>query len=211
MVALVWDNVGERVYETGIRKGVLYRGDGSNGVAWNGLTSVEESTGNEVEPVYFDGTKVNDVVTLGDYSATLKALTYPDEFMFYEGTLEDVPGFLVTSQPTQRFGLSYQTLVSNDQAADDYKIHLVYSLTAIPSAKSFETLSDNTTPAEFEWAISAIPQRLQGYRPTAHVIIDSRNTAPATRASLEDILYGQALIPPRLPTLKEVATFLRGG
>jgi len=47
MARLTWDNTGERLYETGVDRGVLYIPDGngaySDGVAWNGLTTVTES------------------------------------------------------------------------------------------------------------------------------------------------------------------------
>lgn len=209
MAALVWDQIGEKVYEAGVSKGVLYSDNVA--VAWNGLTSIEENTDAEVEPVYFDGVKINDIITLGDYSATLKALTYPDEFLRHQGIFEDLPGLYVLDQPMSRFGLSYRTEVGSDLDGDaGYKIHLAYGLTAIPSSRTFETLSDDANPSEFEWEITAIPQELEGYRPTAHVVLDSRSMVPAMLADLESILYGSAEEEARLPSLRRLYIFLNG-
>lgn len=208
MAALTWDQIGDRVYETGVSKGVLYTDEG--GFSWNGLTSIEENSDVQVDPVYFDGVKINDVVTLGDYSAVLKALTYPDAFLPCLGTFEDLPGLFVEDQPMSRFGLSYQTIVGNDLGAQDYKLHLVYGLTAVPSSKSFSTLSDDMEPTEFEWDLTAIPQDLEGYRPTAHVILDSRKLNPTMLADLESILYGSDTEEPRLPSLRRLYIFLNG-
>ncbi|MET0786341.1 MAG: hypothetical protein ABWY25_06505, partial [Paenisporosarcina sp.] len=108
MTALVWDETGKRYYETGVDHGVFYDAHGL-GVAWNGLTAIEETISSEVQAVHFDGLKFNDIVTVGDFAAVMRAFTYPDEFLPYEGVLEDQQGFFVTSQPGWKFGLSYQT------------------------------------------------------------------------------------------------------
>src|SRR5689334_11158048 len=113
MSTLVWDGVGDRLYENGVTRGVLYKDDGV-GVAWNGLISVEETSGDSVSPIHFDGVKFNDLVTLGDFEAKLKAYTYPDEFLPYEGVLEEQAGFFISNQPKSRFGLSYRTLIGSD-------------------------------------------------------------------------------------------------
>jgi hypothetical protein len=210
MAELVWDQVGERVYEAGVSKGVFYDRDG-RGVAWNGLTSLDESTSSSVEPVYFDGLKFNDVVTNGDFSATLKAFTYPDEFLPYEGFLQDRSGFYVLDQPRGTFGLSYRTEIANDTEGfqHGYKIHVLYNLTAIPSNVSYQSISDDSEPLEFEWNITAIPEEIENFRPTAHVIFDSRKMAPGLLRDIEEIIYGNETEDAYLPPLKGLATFIR--
>jgi hypothetical protein len=209
MAELVWDKVGDRLWDTGLSKGVLYGYDGY-GIPWNGLISIEEDGTNTVEPVHFDGWKFDDIVTIGDYSATLRAFTYPDEFQNYEGTLEDQTGFYITNQRQTRFGLSYQTLTGNDVSGIvGYKIHLLYNLTAIATQRSYKTLSLDVEPLEFEWALTAIPEEIEQFRPTAHVIFDSRELDPHLLSDLEEILYGSDTEEARLPTLKGLATFVR--
>lgn len=210
MAAIVWHETGTRFYETGISKGVFYDSTGY-GVAWNGLTSVEEDVSSEVQAVHFDGVKFNDIVTIGDFTATMRAWTYPDEFLPYEGILEDVPGFFVADQPQSQFGLSYRTEIGNDTQGitHGYKIHLLYNLTALPSTKVYNTLSMDPEAHEFEWTITAIPENLENYRPTAHVIFDSRKMDHNLLADLEGIIYGDEDSPPRLPPLKGLATFIK--
>lgn len=210
MATLVWDQVGERLYETGVSKGVLYKSDGY-GVPWNGLTSVSDNVTNTVEPVYFDGLKFNDIITPGDFTATLRAFTYPDEFLHYEGTLEEQSGFFVLYQPQSRFCLSYQTLIGDDITGIDsgYKIHLWYNLTAQPTEKQYSTVGAETEPMEFEWSITAIPEEIENYRPTSHVIIDSRKMDPDLLNDIEEILYGGENNDAYLPPLQGFATFIR--
>ena len=210
MAPLVWDQVGDRLYETGISKGVLYKDDGS-GVPWNGLTAIEENISTEVEAVHFDGVKFNDIVTIGDFAAVLRAFTYPDDFVYYEGTAEDQSGFFITSQPQSKFGLSYQTLIGDDLDGiqHGYKIHILYNLTAVPSSATYETLKIDSEPIEFEWSITAIPEELENFRPTAHVIFDSTKIDPHLLRDVEDILYGDEDSPAQLPSLKALSSFVR--
>ena len=210
MTALVWDQVGERFYESGISKGVLYQVNGY-GVSWNGLTSLEESVTSEVQAVHYDGIKFNDIVTVGDFTAVLKAFTYPDEFLPYEGILQDQTGFFVADQPQIQFGLSYQTRIADDIVGFEagYKIHILYNLTALPSQKSYLTLSYESEPMEFEWTITAIPEDIENFRPTAHVIFDSRKIDSMLLADIENILYGSEEHDAYLPPLKGLATFIR--
>jgi len=210
MAALVWDAVGERFYETGISKCVFYDDEG-RGTAWNGLTSVEESVSNQVDPVHFDGLKFNDIVTLGDYSAVMRAFTYPDEFLPYEGIIQDQSGFYVADQPVSKFCLSYQTKVGNDVLGSEYgyKIHILYNLTALPSQKLYQTMSLDPEPIEFEWTITSIPEDIENFRPTGHVIFDSRKLDPYLLQDIEDILYGDEDNDAFLPPLKGFATFIR--
>jgi hypothetical protein len=210
MAALVWDAIGSRFYESGITRGVFYDSDGY-GVAWNGLTSIEENTSNQVESIYFDGSKINDVVTTGDFSATMKAFTYPDEFLPYEGIVEDVDGVFITGQSISRFGLSYQTKIGNDLIGTTYgyKLHLLYNLTAIPTQRTFNTLSLETEPVEFEWNITSIPEIIENYRPTAHVIFDSTKIQATLLQSIEDSIYGTAYYDPQLLPLNALLNFIR--
>lgn len=210
MATLVWDKLGDRVYETGVSKAVLYEVDGS-GVAWNGLTALEESVSTSSDPVHFDGIKFNDIVTVGDFAAVMRAFTYPEEFLPYEGILQDQTGFYIPHQPLSRFGLSYQTLVGDDVNGLDagYKIHVLYNLTAIPSQVTHQTLSLDTTPIEFEWNISSIPEDIDNFRPTSHIMFDSREIDPHLLADIESILYGDDVNDAHLPSLKGLAAFIR--
>jgi len=192
MTKLRWDQVGERLYEAGVDRGVLYLADNS-GVVWNGLTSVEEDMSDDSsEPVYFDGVKVNDNPSTGDFSATLSAITYPDEFEKYEGVEEISDGVFVDGQSAKLFGLSFRTLVGNDIDGLDhgYKVHLVYNLTAVPGNKTRSTFSDITSPAEFTWQLSGVPMSASGYRPTAHIMLDSRFLPADVIEAIEALLYG---------------------
>lgn len=210
MAQLIWDEAGKHFFETGISKGVLYGKDGQ-GFVWNGLTSIEESVDTEVQPVYFDGTKFNDIVTIGDFSATLKAFTYPNEFLEFEGIQEDQDGFFITSQIPSKFGLSYQTRVGNEFQGTNYgyKIHLLYNLTAVPSQKTYATLASEVEPEEFEWTITGIPEDIENYRATAHIIIDSRRIDPWLLEDIEAIIYGDEDNDAYLPPLKGFATFIQ--
>lgn len=209
MATLTWDDVSKRYFEAGVSKGVFYDQDG-NGVPWNGLTAVDVTTPAEVNPIYFDGLKFNDFVTFGNFTGSMKAFTYPDEFLPYEGIFQDQQGFYVTDQPTGRFGLSYQSKIGNDLDQDlGYKIHILYNLTAIPSQRSFATLTDATEPVAFEWNISAIPEYIENFRPTAHIIFDSREMDPWLLADIEGIIYGEEDNDAHLPSLKSLSTFIR--
>lgn len=211
MPALVWDDVGDRTFEVGVSKGVLYKAN-RFGVAWNGLKSVTENTPvDSVEPIYFDGYKYTEIVTMGDFAGTLTAVTYPEEFLVCEGTLEDDKGFFVTAQEPTRFHLSYKTEIGDDVAGLNagYKLHLVYNVLAIPAERDYESISDEYEPIEFEWELSAIPELVGLYRPTAHVIFDSRKMDPYLLADIEDILYGTETRLPFLPSLRNLSAFMR--
>lgn len=209
MTAIIWDQAGERTFEYGVDRGVLYDPDGI-GVPWNGLTSVEEANNNTVEAVYFDGIKINDLVTVGEFSGVIRAFTYPDEFLECEGTFEDQDGIFITDQPPKRFHLSYRTKVGNDLDQDaGYKIHLLYNLTANQATKQYQTLGLDLTPNEFEWAVTSIPEEISSFRPTAHIIIDSRKIDEFLLADIEEILYGNEENDPTLPPLTSLITFIR--
>ena len=210
MTTLVWDQLGERFFETGISKAVLYKADGY-GVPWNGVTSLEENDDDSIESIHYDGVKVNDLVTLGDYSAVLRAFTYPDEFLFHEGIIEDQTGFFAHNQPKTQFGLSYQTKIGSDLKANEagYKIHLLWNLTALPSHRQYQTLALDTTPTEFEWTLTSIPEDMENFRPTSHAVIDSRKIDAELLKDIEGVLYGDEDSLARLPPLKGFATWIR--
>lgn len=203
MTAIIWDQLGDRVYETGVDHGVLYFPDGG-GVPWNGLISVESHTPSTIDSIYYDGVKVNDIVNIGEFKGTLKAYTYPDEFLEFEGTLESPDGFLLTGQGQQPFHLSYRTIVGNDTEVLDfaYRIHLLWNLIAMPSTRSYKTLSLNSSPIEFEWALTAIPEAATKFHPTAYLIIDSRNVAAPLMEEIHTLLYGSVSTEPNFPSLK---------
>lgn len=211
MTALVWDKVGDRTYELGVSKGVLYK-ENRFGVAWNGLMSVSEETpvGN-VEPVYFDGFKFNEIITMGDFQGGITALTYPEEFLIYQGTVEDDTGFYMTGQQPKRFHLSYRTEIGDDVNALNagYKLHIIYNVLAVPDDREYQTISDEYEPVEFEWKITALPEQVNLYRPTAHVIFDSRKVDSYLLADIEEILYGSETRLPFLPSLRNLSAFMR--
>lgn len=217
-----WDAVGEHYFETGIDRGVLYSPndpvmfnisegsyeEGPGGYAWNGLISVDDTTeGLVVSSLYFDGIKTLDLVKPGDFSASLKAYTYPDKFLQYDGFSEVSAGLLIDNQPRNVFHLSYRTKVGNELNQKDlgYKIHLLYNLTATPDAKAFKTVDTNISPTNFGWNLTSKPERILGRRPTSHFIIDSTKIDSGVLASLEDILYGYS-DSPRMPTVLEIMT-----
>jgi hypothetical protein len=197
MTQLTWDNVGERRYETGVDRGVLYLPDETGaydeGYAWNGLTTVTESpSGAESNPQYADNIKYLNLVSAEEFGATVEAYTYPDEFGQCDGTAEPQPGIYLGQQGRRSFGLSYRTQVGNDVDGTDhgYKLHLVYGALAAPSEKAFSTINDSPEAISFSWEVSTTPVQVTGYKPTALLTIDSTKVDPADLTALEDILYG---------------------
>lgn len=202
MTRLLWDQVGERRYEAGCDRGVLYLPEGSP-VVWNGLTSVEEDLGDvTVDSYYLDGVKYLDSRNLGDYSGTLKALTYPDEFLQFDGFQEFEEGLFATSQPVKEtFGLSYRTKVGDDVSGLDlgYKLHVLYNLTAQPDNRSFSTLNASATSEEFSWKLTGIPIAIPGMRPAVHIVVDSTKVGAGSMENIENYLYGTESAPGSLP------------
>lgn len=210
MTALVWDKTGERTYQTGIDRGVLFLPDGTV-VPWNGLTSVEDNTSKETQAVYLDGLKYLEYLTPGDFSATLKAFTYPDEFDSVNGILNFTPGLRVHDQPARSFSLSYRTRLGDDLAGVDagYLIHLIYNVLANPDSQESATISDSPSPSEFSWALSGRPSSDSvSWRPTAHISINSKELTTELLQSFEDVIYGTDTVNPRLPAISEVPTLL---
>lgn len=209
MPELIWDRVGDRVYETGLDKGVLYLPDGS-AVPWNGLTSIVESTDASVTPVYYDGRKISDLVTPGDFSGSMKAVTYPDEFVELEGLASPRRGLFYAQQKPTPFALSYRNRIGDDVEGDEaaYKIHVLYNVTAIPTDKTFATASNEPSLMEFEWQITTVPEEIAGYWPTSHVIIDSREFDPWLLEELEAMLYGAGTDDPSLWSISELVSYI---
>jgi hypothetical protein len=205
MTALAWDQVGERVFQTGVDRGVLYLNDGTV-VAWNGLTSVDEDNSVEIKSSYLNGFKYLEYATLGDFSGSLKALTYPDEFDSVMGVTEIHPGLSYYDQPYGSFGLSYRTLIGNDVLGVElgYKIHILYNLLANPDSYTFNTQSESIEAMEFSWALSGSPVVLSGHRPTSHLVVDSRTIPSETLPELENMLYGTESTDPFLPSIDDI-------
>lgn len=209
MATLVWDDVGARIYETGVDRGVLYLPNGI-GVPWNGLISVTEQSSVDSEGLYFDGVKYGSHRALSEFSATLAAYTYPDEFLEFEGVLYSNNGLYLANQPAKRFGLSYRTRVGNDIDGVDagYKIHILYNLIAEPSERNYQSLSAETEVVDFQWEISAIPSEVPGFRPTAHLILDSRLMSATLLADIENTLYGDNVTDATLPPISTLVSFI---
>lgn len=210
MTALTWDNPGEHVYQTGVDRGVLFLQDGTV-VPWNGLTSVEDTTAKETNDFYLDGVKYLEYVSPGDFSANLKAFTYPDEFDSVNGILKDASGLRVHDQPPKTFSLSYRTLIGDDVDGIDagYLIHLIYNVIANPDSHESPTINDSPQATEFSWVLSARPVRGAGsWRPTAHVSVDSRDLSSSHLQAFENYIYGTAETNPALPAMSAIPPIL---
>lgn len=221
MTQLVWDQVGERVYETGVDHGVLYIPDESgayaDGYAWNGLTTVTESpSGAESNPQYADNIKYLNLVSAEEFGATVEAFTYPDEFMQCDGTAV-VNGIAVGQQSRKTFGLSYRTRVGNDLDGTDhgYKLHLIYGALAAPSEKAYATINDSPEAITFSWEVTTTPVAVGNiggtdYKPTASLTIDSTKVDASALAALEVLLYGDGAGDPQLPLPAAVIALFDG-
>jgi hypothetical protein len=212
MAKLVWDKTGERFYETGIKKGVLYpqgpEGTYPKGVAWNGLTAVTESpSGAEVTPLYADNIKYLNLISAEEFGATIEAYTYPDEFAQCDGSAEIATGVMIGQQSRKPFGLSYVTTLGNDVDGNDYgyKLHIIYGALAAPSEKGYATINDSPEAITFSWEVTTTPVSVTGFKPTASITIDSTKVDATKLEALEDILYGTANADPYLPLPDEIA------
>lgn len=217
MPKLVWDQTGERLYETGVDRGILYLLDESNkynkGVAWNGLTAVSESpSGAEATDLYADNIKYLSMRSAETFGATVEAYTYPDEFGECDGSAEIATGVLIGQQSRKTFGLCYRTVIGNDVNGNDhgYKLHLIYGATASPSEKGYSTINDSPEAITFSWEITTTPVNVTGFKPTACLTIDSTKANKTNLATLENILYGtdEPDSVPRLPLPDEVAKIM---
>ena len=218
MSRITWDDTGKRLYETGVKMGVLYPiqegGLYSKGVAWNGLITVTESpSGAEATALYADDIKYLNLLSNEEFGATIEAYTYPDEFAECDGSASLATGVMIGQQKRKTFGLCYRTALGNDVEGNDYgyKLHLVYGCLAAPSEKGFSTINDSPEAITFSWEVSTTPVSVTGFKPTSQITIDSTKVNAEKLSALEDILYGKAgdeSNGPRLPLPNEVATLM---
>ena len=199
MAKIKWDEAGKHVYETGVSKGVLYvmsdtPGTYGKGVAWNGLSSVSESpTGAEVSAIYADNIKYLNLMSREEFEGSIEAYTYPDEFMACDGSAspENAKGFVVGQQDRKTFAFCYQTKIGTDLNPEaGYKIHIIYGALASPSERSYETVNDSPEAMTFSWDITTTPVAVTGFKPTAHVALDSTKIDGTKLAKIEAKLYG---------------------
>ena len=211
---LSWDNSGERLYETGVKNGVLYvqnAGKYPKGVAWNGLTAVTESpSGAEATPLYADDIKYLELTSEEEFGGTIEAYTYPDEFAECDGSAELATGVKISQQKRKAFGLAYRTTIGNDEDGNDhgYKLHLVYGCKAAPSEKAYATINDSPEAITFSWEFTTTPVAVTGHKPTAHIEIDSTKADPTCLAALEAKLFGSENEEPQLPLPDAVKTLM---
>lgn len=215
MSKLVWDKTGERLYETGVKQGVLYPqaagGTYPKGVAWNGLTNVTESpSGAEATALYADDIKYLNLMSTEEFGGTIEAYTYPDEFAECDGSAALADGVYIGQQSRKTFGFCYRTTLGNDvdNNAHGYKLHLVYGALASPSEKAYATINDSPEAITFSWEFSTTPVNVTGFKPTASITIDSTKVNAEKLAALEAILYGDADNEARLPLPDEVAQIM---
>lgn len=223
MAKIVWDKTGEKIYETGVKNGVLYLPDETGayntGVAWNGLTTVTESpSGAEATPLYADDIKYAELLSAEEFGATVECYTYPDEFAECDGSAEPTPGVTIGQQNRKTFGLCYRTTLGNDVKGNEYgyKLHLIYGAKAAPSEKAYSTINDSPEAITFSYEVTTTPVNVTGYKPTASLIVDSTKVKPENLQKLEDVLYGKdgatesgANNEPRLPLPDEVISIIK--
>ena len=214
MAKIIWDNTGEKVYETGVKNGVLYlqtAGVYNKGVAWNGLTAVTESpSGAEPTNLYADDIKYISLYSAEEFGATVEAYTYPEEFAECDGSAAIADGVWIGQQARKPFGLAYKTTVGNDTdgAGFGYKIHLLYGCMASPSEKSYSTINDSPEAITFSWELTTTPTNVTGHKPTACLTIDSTKCDADRLAELEAILFGSDEAEARLPLPDEIAQIM---
>lgn len=222
MPRLKWDQTGERLYEIGVKNGVLYVQEGAaypKGVEWNGLTAVTESpSGAEATPLYADDIKYLNLVSAEEYGATIEAYTYPEEFEACNGAVAATTGVYIGQQARKTFGMCYRTTLGNDteNEAYGYKLHLIYGALAAPSEKAYTTINDSPEAITFSWEVTTTPVNVTGHKPTASITIDSTKVDAEKLAQLEGILYGtdgeddgEGTVA-RLPLPDEVISILGG-
>ena len=212
MAKLTWDEAENRMYETGVDHGVLYpyeSGAPAVGVPWNGLTAITESpSGAESNPQYADNIKYLDLRSAEEFGGTIEAFMYPEEFSACDGSTEIAPGVYFGQQNRKMFGLCYRNKIGNAAAGEDlgYKLHLVYGATAAPSEKNRTSINDSPEATALSWEFSTSPVVVAGYKPVAHIEINSTTVDAAKLAALEAKLYGDTDTQARLPMPAEVIT-----
>jgi hypothetical protein len=216
MPPLVWDQVGEKLYETGVDHGVLYIPDASGvyntGFAWNGLTTVTESpSGAEPSAQYADNIKYLNLISAEEFGGTIEAFTYPEEFGQCDGSALPEPGVMIGQQGRKMFGMSFRTLVGNDVDGTEfgYKLHLLYGCQAAPSEKAYATINDSPEAITFSWEVTTTPVPVTGFKPTSLIVVDSTVVDPGDLTALEALLYGETLAA-ALPTPDAVIALFGG-
>ena len=211
MAKLVWDESGKRVYETGVRNGVLYvqdeQGAYTKGVAWNGLTAVTESpSGAEPTALYADDIKYLELFSAEEFGATIEAYTYPEEFEACDGSASLGKGVTIGQQDRKAFGLCYRTVIGHDIKGNEngYKLHLIYGAKAKPSEKAYATVNDSPEAITFSWEVSTTPVNVAGFKPTASITIDSTKIEANKLQQIEALLYGGDSTEPKLPLPDEI-------
>ncbi len=221
MAALVWDKTGERFYETGVDRGVLYvqgaNGQYEDGVAWNGLTAVtEKPDGAEPNDLYADNIKYASLRSAETYGATIEAYMYPEEFAQCDGSASVSDGVYIGQQTRKPFGFCYRTMKGNDTATDSddgYVLHIIYNATASPTEKNHETVNDSPDAMSMSWDLDTTPVAFETHsnlKPTATITIDSTKCDATALKTLEDTLYGTASASPSLPTPDQIVTIFTG-
>jgi hypothetical protein len=215
MPKLIWDQSGAKLYETGVKNGVLYVQDNTGaypkGVAWNGLTAVTESpSGAEASPLYADDVKYLNLISAEEFGATVEAYTYPDEFAACDGSSTLATGVTIGQQSRKSFGLAYKTTLGNDTEGEDhgYKLHLIYGALAAPSEKAYKSINDSPEAITFSWELTTTPVSVTGAKPTASITIDSTKADPTKLAALELILFGDTATEAHLPLPDEIKTLM---
>ena len=204
MAVLTWDQTGEKLYETGVQKGVLYPMDGAvygKGVAWNGLTAVNETpSGAESTKLYADDIKYLDIRSAEEFGATIEAYSSPEEFDACDGTAELADGVNIGQQNRKGFGFCYRSTIGNDTEYNNYgyKLHIIYGLTASPSERSYSTVNDSPEAATLSWEVSSTPVNVAGFKPTSIVTINSKKINAQALKEIEDALYGTAEVEPKI-------------
>jgi hypothetical protein len=206
MTRIDWSQVGQRYFETGIDRGILFV-DGNPGIPWIGLVNfTQRQSGGQSSPGYLDGIKINNRSSLEEFEGTLEAYYYPDEFERCDGTYRAENGLRITQQRRRPFNMVYRSKIGNEIAGLDrgYKLHLMYNLKADPSDRGYRTLLDQSEPILFSWNITSRGVVVDGFGPCAHYIVDSRDIPAELLTQLEDTLYGTELTDPTLPTPGEL-------
>lgn len=218
MTKLVWDEIGKRLYELGVKRPVLYKpnteGKYVDGVAWNGFTSVNQNpSGAESTPLFANDSKYLSLTSSEEFGATIEAYTYPKEFAECDGSAELIKGVRVGQQSRKPFGLSYVTTLGNDLSKEEYGyvIHLVYGCMAAPSSRQYETINKDPEAMKLSWELTTTPVAVEGKRPTAHLEIVSTDLEKDKLKKLEDILYGTESEAARMPLPDEIKSILAAG
>ena len=218
MTKLVWDEIGKRLYELGVKRPVLYKpnteGKYVDGVAWNGFTSVNQNpSGAESTPLFANDSKYLSLTSSEEFGATIEAYTYPKEFAECDGSAELIKGVRVGQQSRKPFGLSYVTTLGNDLLKEEYGyvIHLLYGCMAAPSSRQYETINKDPEAMKLSWELTTTPVAVEGKRPTAHLEFVSTDLEKEKLKKLEDILYGTESEAARMPLPDEIKSILAAG